>query len=176
MNDKSFERTLEEIKALFFCTLYLWAVVFVSPLLISYHDFHVLLSPSNYVFSLVYFLCTWGCLKLLIIFQLLIKKKYCPKIRRKEFNNEKRKVKGIWRGDHFCIIYIFNLRDERRHNAVLDLGWSATNWKTFTWMYGPSPCLPSWVHSEVNQLDKRHVRGHTYCHILEVWIVQPLHT
>jgi hypothetical protein len=58
MNDKSFERTLEEIKALFFCTLYLWAVVFVSPLLISYHDFHVLLSPSNYVFSLVYFLCT----------------------------------------------------------------------------------------------------------------------
>jgi hypothetical protein len=34
MNDKSFERTLEEIKALFFCTLYLWAVVFVSPLLL----------------------------------------------------------------------------------------------------------------------------------------------
>jgi uncharacterized membrane protein len=41
INDKCFEdreRTLEEIKALFFCTLYLLTVVFVSPLVISFHD------------------------------------------------------------------------------------------------------------------------------------------
>jgi hypothetical protein len=37
-NDKSFEdceRTLEEIKSLFFNTLYLWTIAFVSPLVIS---------------------------------------------------------------------------------------------------------------------------------------------
>jgi hypothetical protein len=45
MNDISFEdceKTLEEIKSLFFYNLYLWAVVFVYPLVISYHDFLVL--------------------------------------------------------------------------------------------------------------------------------------
>jgi hypothetical protein len=42
MNYRSFEdheRTLEEIKSLFFNTLYLWTTGFVSPLMISYHDF-----------------------------------------------------------------------------------------------------------------------------------------
>jgi hypothetical protein len=41
-NDRSFEyreRTLEEIKSLFFKTLYLWTAAFVSPLMIMYHDF-----------------------------------------------------------------------------------------------------------------------------------------
>jgi hypothetical protein len=50
MNDRSFEnrkRTLEELKSLFFSTLYFWTTIFVSPLLISYHDFSVLFSPSN---------------------------------------------------------------------------------------------------------------------------------
>jgi hypothetical protein len=45
MNDRSFEnrkRTLEELKSLFFSTLYFWTTIFVSPLLISYHDFSVL--------------------------------------------------------------------------------------------------------------------------------------
>jgi len=42
MNDRSFENregTLEEIKSLFFNTLYLWIAAFVSPLVFSYHDF-----------------------------------------------------------------------------------------------------------------------------------------
>jgi hypothetical protein len=41
-NDRSFddrERTLEEIKSLFFNTKYLWTAAFISPLGISYHDF-----------------------------------------------------------------------------------------------------------------------------------------
>ena len=49
-NDTSFEdheRTLEEFKSSFFYTLYLWTTTFVSPLVISYHDFLVLFSPSN---------------------------------------------------------------------------------------------------------------------------------
>jgi hypothetical protein len=33
------ERTLEEIKSLFFNTLYFWRAFFVFPLVISYHDF-----------------------------------------------------------------------------------------------------------------------------------------
>jgi hypothetical protein len=37
--------------------------------------FIVLFSSSSYVFSLVYFLCTWECLTLLMIFRLLIEKK-----------------------------------------------------------------------------------------------------
>jgi hypothetical protein len=46
-NDKSFEnrkKTLEKIKSLFFNTLYLWIFAFVSLLVISYHDFLVLLA------------------------------------------------------------------------------------------------------------------------------------
>jgi hypothetical protein len=45
MNDRSFEdreRSLEEIKSLFFNTLYLWTAAFVYPLMISYHDFLIL--------------------------------------------------------------------------------------------------------------------------------------
>jgi hypothetical protein len=44
MNDENFEdceRTLEELKSLFFNTLYLWTVAFVS-FGVSYHDFLVL--------------------------------------------------------------------------------------------------------------------------------------
>jgi hypothetical protein len=50
MNERSLEdreRTLEEIKALFFYTLYLWTTAFVSPLMISYHDFLTLFFLSN---------------------------------------------------------------------------------------------------------------------------------
>ena len=46
---RSFEdhkRTLEEIKFLFFKTLYLSTFAYVSPLLISYHDFLVLFAPN----------------------------------------------------------------------------------------------------------------------------------
>jgi len=42
INDISFEdreRTLEEIKTLFFYTMYLWTVAFVSPLVINYFMF-----------------------------------------------------------------------------------------------------------------------------------------
>jgi len=48
INDSSFEdhkKTLEEIKSLFFNTLYLWTATYVSPLVISYHDFLVLFVP-----------------------------------------------------------------------------------------------------------------------------------
>jgi hypothetical protein len=70
MNYRSFEdceRTLEEIKSLFFNTLYIWIAVFVSSLVISYHDFLVLFVSTSWVASLVYFLCTWWCLVLLMI-------------------------------------------------------------------------------------------------------------
>ena len=36
-------RTLVEINSLFFNTLYLWTVAYVSPLVISYHDFFLFL-------------------------------------------------------------------------------------------------------------------------------------
>jgi hypothetical protein len=45
MNDRSFEdhkRTLEEIKYLFFNTLNLWTVAYVSSVVISYHDLFIL--------------------------------------------------------------------------------------------------------------------------------------
>jgi hypothetical protein len=60
-NDTSFEdqyRTLEEIKSLFFKTLYLWTVAYVSHFTISYSDFLVLFTHSSQVLPLVYFLCT----------------------------------------------------------------------------------------------------------------------
>jgi hypothetical protein len=41
------ERTLEKIKYFFFKTLFLWTAAFISPLMISYHDFLVLFSPSS---------------------------------------------------------------------------------------------------------------------------------
>jgi hypothetical protein len=46
MNDRNFEnheRTLEEIKSLFFKILYFWTIAYVSPLTISYNDFLVFL-------------------------------------------------------------------------------------------------------------------------------------
>jgi hypothetical protein len=49
-NDRSFEdreRTLEEIRSLFFYTLYLLTSTFVYSLVISYHDFLVIFSPSS---------------------------------------------------------------------------------------------------------------------------------
>jgi hypothetical protein len=41
------ERTLEEIKSLFFKTLYLWTASYVSPMMISYCDFLVLFYLSS---------------------------------------------------------------------------------------------------------------------------------
>jgi hypothetical protein len=52
MNNISFEdreRTLEEIKSLFFKTLNLWTVAYVSPLTISYSDLFVLFTFSSYM-------------------------------------------------------------------------------------------------------------------------------
>jgi hypothetical protein len=49
-NSRSYEdcdRTLEEIKSLFFNTLYLWTVAHVFPLAISYHDFLVFYVPIS---------------------------------------------------------------------------------------------------------------------------------
>jgi hypothetical protein len=74
MNYRSFEdrkRTLEEIKFLFFNTLYRWTATFISLLVISYHDFLVPFALARCVFFFffsVYFLCTWGRLTLLMIF------------------------------------------------------------------------------------------------------------
>jgi len=61
INDISFEdreRTLEEIKTLFFYTMYLWTVAFVSPLVINYHDLLVLFSHSSlsFFFFLFFFI------------------------------------------------------------------------------------------------------------------------
>jgi hypothetical protein len=50
MNNGCFEncnRTLEELKSLFFYTLYLWTTAFVSPVVISYYDFLVLFTPTT---------------------------------------------------------------------------------------------------------------------------------
>jgi hypothetical protein len=61
MNNRSIEdqeRTLGEIKFLFFKTLYMWTTAYMSHLMISYSDFLVLFAPSSFVFPFVYFLCT----------------------------------------------------------------------------------------------------------------------
>jgi hypothetical protein len=42
-------KTFEEINSLFFNTLYLWTVAYVSPLVISYHDIYI------YIFIYIYF-------------------------------------------------------------------------------------------------------------------------
>jgi hypothetical protein len=68
-------KTLEEVKSLLFNTLYLWTIAFVFPLVINYNNYLVLFAP-NYVFFLVYFLCTLERLTLLLIFRLLNKKKF----------------------------------------------------------------------------------------------------
>jgi hypothetical protein len=49
MNDRCFEnhkKTLNELKSLFFNTLYLWIAAYVSPLVISYDDFFVPFAPT----------------------------------------------------------------------------------------------------------------------------------
>jgi hypothetical protein len=74
MNYRSFEdrkRTLEEIKFLFFNTLYRWTATFISLLVISYIFFLVPFGLGCcffFFFFFVYFLCTWGRLTLLMIF------------------------------------------------------------------------------------------------------------
>jgi hypothetical protein len=50
-NDKSFEnreKTFEEIKFLFFNTLYAWTTVFVFSLVISYNDFILFFVPTSF--------------------------------------------------------------------------------------------------------------------------------
>jgi hypothetical protein len=44
MNDKSFEdhKKMEELKYFSFNTLYPWTVVYISPLVLSFHDFLVI--------------------------------------------------------------------------------------------------------------------------------------
>jgi hypothetical protein len=50
-------RTLEEINALFFYTLYFWTVAFVFPLVINYHDFLALFFFLLVKCSLLYTSC-----------------------------------------------------------------------------------------------------------------------
>jgi hypothetical protein len=50
MNDRNFEdreRTLEELESFFFYTLFIWKTVFISPLVLRYHDFLIHFSPSS---------------------------------------------------------------------------------------------------------------------------------
>jgi hypothetical protein len=50
MNDRCFEdckTTLEELKSLFFNTLYLWTTAYVAHLVISYYDFLFLFTPTT---------------------------------------------------------------------------------------------------------------------------------
>jgi hypothetical protein len=49
---------MEDILASIFHTLYLWTVVFVSSLSLSFVDFLVCFSLSSHVFPFVYFWCT----------------------------------------------------------------------------------------------------------------------
>jgi hypothetical protein len=68
-NNRCFEdlkRSLEDILASFFHTLYLWTMAFVSHLSLSFGDFLVHFLISSYVLSLVCFRCTYGRLSLLI--------------------------------------------------------------------------------------------------------------
>jgi hypothetical protein len=49
MNDRCFEdreSTLEEMKSLFFNTLYIWIAAYISPLMVSYHYFLVLFAST----------------------------------------------------------------------------------------------------------------------------------
>jgi hypothetical protein len=39
--------TLKEIKSLFFNTVYLWTIAFISPMVISHHDFLVLFALTR---------------------------------------------------------------------------------------------------------------------------------
>jgi hypothetical protein len=60
MNDRSYEdkeKTLGEILSLFYETLYLWTVAYVSPLSISVSDFLVRFSPVSYVAPFLYSQC-----------------------------------------------------------------------------------------------------------------------
>jgi hypothetical protein len=49
---------MEKILSLFFRTLYLWTVAYVTPLSISYSVFLTLLASFSYMFPLVYSICT----------------------------------------------------------------------------------------------------------------------
>jgi hypothetical protein len=41
-------RTLNELKSLFFITLYIWTAAYIYPLVLSYHDFFfVLFAPTT---------------------------------------------------------------------------------------------------------------------------------
>jgi hypothetical protein len=56
------ERTLVKLKSFFFNTLYIWAVAFVAPLVLSFLDFFVLFLLLPVCFScilLVYLGCTF---------------------------------------------------------------------------------------------------------------------
>jgi hypothetical protein len=55
------KRTLEELESFFFYTLFLWTTTFISPLMLSYHDFLVIVIISCIL--LVYL----GCLTLFMI-------------------------------------------------------------------------------------------------------------
>ena len=60
MNDRSYEdkeKTLGEILSLFYETLYLWIVAYVSPLSISVSDFLVCFAPASYMAPFVYSQC-----------------------------------------------------------------------------------------------------------------------
>jgi hypothetical protein len=52
------ERTLEELKSLFFNALYFWTIVYVSPLIINYHVF--LVFCSYYLCGFSNTLCVHG--------------------------------------------------------------------------------------------------------------------
>jgi hypothetical protein len=54
---------MEELKSFFLNTLYLWTAAYISPLVLSCHDFLILFSSSSYVFSFEHFMCTWGILR-----------------------------------------------------------------------------------------------------------------
>jgi hypothetical protein len=47
------KRPFEELTTFFFCTLFTWTVAWLAPLVISYFDFLVLFSSTNYAFSCI---------------------------------------------------------------------------------------------------------------------------
>ena len=54
---------MEELKSFFLNTIYLWTAAYISPLVLSCHDFLILFSSSSYVFSFVYSCVLGGILR-----------------------------------------------------------------------------------------------------------------
>jgi hypothetical protein len=62
--------TIEELRTFFFYSLFSWTATFLSPLVISFHDFLVLFSSPSYTLFL-YTPCVLNCASRFLMISLL---------------------------------------------------------------------------------------------------------